>query len=262
MGLWVSVYGGAYIMAKDLFATNSWFQKMIAGEPKNPAQKPSHADVEEAADKVVSTLNAIISTVGVVIWYFEDMKVMLKPEDFAFSHSAIREYCLCITGAYMMFDFGRILYYLLKPIPGTSPSGRIAFLIHHIVVASACFFSAALHYGTFYTGIFSFGEFTTVLLNLRFFLSKAGYRQSPIYTVNEYLFAILFFGIRVVGGWIMMWHMQVRWSAYQGGWEEHNTSTFIGYLVPACGYTHCVLQCWWFGMIVRMMYRKMKYNIK
>ncbi|TPX50135.1 hypothetical protein SeLEV6574_g01096 [Synchytrium endobioticum] len=253
VGLWTCVFGGVYVLAKDLYTSNAMIRRTIT---EKGITTPSKADIEEAADKAVSTIHAVLSTLGVCLWYFTDHPVTV--EDFAYAHSPIREHCLAIITSYMVFDFVRILTHLIRPVANNTVAigDRIPFLIHHIVVASACFISAATHYGSFYTGLFSFGEVTTVLLNFRFFLLKAGYKGRPIYKLNEYVFAGGFFFIRVVAGWAYMWHMHIRWPAYRAGWGKHNTSPLIGYLIPVCGYTHCLLQVYWFGMILRMLLRK------
>jgi hypothetical protein len=97
-------------------------------------------------------------------------------------------------------------------------------------------------------------EASTPFLNLRFFLADLGFKQHPIYLVNDILFMLTFLVSRVILNILVFKNVDENFMVWD--FESRNVPKSIAYVLPILGHVHLFLQLYWFALILRILYRK------
>jgi hypothetical protein len=101
-------------------------------------------------------------------------------------------------------------------------------------------------------------EITTPILNFRFFLKQL---HTPVSwrILNDFLFATLFFAIRVVFNTFLIKEVVSLLPSFLAhGSEVANVPAAVVMTPPILAGLHVCLQYYWFALIVRMIVRKMR----
>lgn len=222
----------------------------------------SYFTIEEWANRTVSTLHAVIACYGSVHWFIADKHLLRSPSDYGFLESVYCDFYLGVTLGYLLFDLLRLLYFrFIVMSKHTVTSAPVASMfIHHTVIILAYYLGVQYHYGTFYMALFLNNEITTPFLNARFLMAERGMKMHKIYALNEMAFIAGFFISRVVGNLAILYHMQIHLHHFRLLIAEKYLPTPIFYLLPVLAYSHCMLQLYWFALLVRMAYRKFMYG--
>jgi len=116
---------------------------------------------------------------------------VLNSSDF-FRTSSESYHCNLVFMGYLCSDLILMLMYQ-KGMPG-----NVEMAIHHVTVVVCWFIFTRDKFGYSYGLIGNLCEATTPFVNLRFFLDKAGMKNSSIYLINGIMMTVLWFLLRVV----------------------------------------------------------------
>lgn len=158
----------------------------------------------EASDKVrwdnltMSFLHAIISTLlSLYAMYERKWRVIFDTSAEWYGFTGIQAFTMFFSSAYMLYDF----YYMLVRIGFKIPQSKDALLLlHHLIVFYTFYIGSSRQpfVGAFFCNCWLFLEATTPFLNLRFFLAKMKLEHTLLFQVNQILFAIGYFLVRIV----------------------------------------------------------------
>ncbi|TPX60726.1 hypothetical protein PhCBS80983_g01628 [Powellomyces hirtus] len=220
----------------------------------------SRAAIEEWANRCVSTIHAVIAFYGSIDWFVQDRHLIRDPSDYGFIRSHLCEFYMGVTFGYLFFDLLRLLYYKFVAHHNNAVASAPAasMFIHHVVIIIAYYLGVKYHYGTFYMALFLNNELTTPFLNARFLMAERGMKMTRPYALNEVAFVLGFFTSRVVGNIAVLWHMTTHLPFMWPMIESKNVPVPIYFLLPVLAYSHGLLQFYWFALLVRMAYRKLK----
>jgi hypothetical protein len=84
-------------------------------------------------------------------------------------------------------------------------------IIHHMVVIVALEVGVHTHAGTFYMAVLLWNEYSTLFLNLRYFLLYGGYASSKMYYYNGVCLGATFLVFRVVAISFVLGHACMAW---------------------------------------------------
>ncbi|RZF39344.1 hypothetical protein LSTR_LSTR000865 [Laodelphax striatellus] len=124
------------------------------------------------------------------------------------SNTTLQIFTLVSSLSYFVYDLCWCLYYQTEPI---------IMLLHHIasITSLGCILVMGQSGAEGVAGLGSM-EVTNPLLQARWFLRTAGYNRTPIHTLVEWLFIILFIAMRLLYGsrlvYIMMSSDRVPWQ--------------------------------------------------
>ncbi|KAJ3279075.1 hypothetical protein HK104_001793 [Borealophlyctis nickersoniae] len=279
----------SYALIFSLLYACTWH---LVNHLQNPASaKPTQVKdlstkSEEWANRLTSTLHALTACYGFVEWLSHDLSKGLHtsdqaasdPSHAAFTHSTLRDFYIGVTLGYLLFDLGRLVLLQMiasrviaarrgengkidtaAVIGSSAPAaaGAGSMYLHHSVIIVAYSLGVRYQYGTYFLALFLNNEITTPFLNARFFLSSLNLKTHPIYVINDILFAALFFLDRIIGNAYILLSMQhLVATVTERDWEGHGVPWSVGVLLPVFAWIHGGLQVWWFGLIVRMVWRK------
>ncbi|KAI9104987.1 TLC domain-containing protein [Phlyctochytrium arcticum] len=218
--------------------------------------------IEEWANRTASSLHALLACIGCVHWVVADSHLIKKPSDFGFLSSAVCDFYMGVTLGYLLFDILRMSYFrfFVQSSHAVTSAPVTSMFIHHATIIAAYSLGVRYHYGTYYMGLLLNNEITTPFLNARFLMAERGYKASKAYKVNELAFIAGFFVSRVVGNLYILYHMQTHLGTFKPVADTIALPTGIFYLLPVLAYAHALLQFYWFGLLMRMVYRKQRYG--
>ncbi|KAI8826108.1 TLC domain-containing protein [Fimicolochytrium jonesii] len=251
---WVLFFFACYQTAHHLFTPANRFSLGLLA-PNAPV-----SNIEEWANRATSTLHACMAAFGCLSWYQNDKHLLKVPTDYAFLNSFRNDFYLAITLGYLSFDLMRLCYYKwLQPSSHEVSSAPIgSMLFHHLTIILAYTIGVQYHYGTVYMCLFLNNEITTPFLNARFLMGEHNLKKHWAYGANEAIFVIGFFISRIVGNLFILRHVQMHLPTYYAYLIQNGLPTGMYYLLPVLAYAHCGLQVYWFGLLLRMAFRKMK----
>ena len=188
--------------------------------------------------------------------------------DCTFSESYLRDCMLMITCGYLLYDLIFCIYYALTATtPSPAFTSPLVFL-HHILILAAFIYGIYHHIGTFYMSTFLLNEFSTLFLNINFFLAASHLPTlSPyaqyLYILNAVSLLWWFFFFRIVGNlyWLahifaFSWYELYLLWASDSVWQMNASIRIQCALLSILAMGHCIINLLWFGKLIRAVMRK------
>ena len=197
------------------------------------------ADRSYWAASVVSVVNCLV-LVPMAAAASMELPLLSPSASFSINSPLSTQACLAMVG-YTTYDLMPLLWHRAEW------GGVGMYLVHHVCTVLSWGISAGSGYSHSITVSVLFLEATGPFVNLRWFLSAHGYKETKFYIANGVVMFLLFFALRVVFNW---WIFITRFILH---WDEFTTQqpTYIAAADLFFFPINLALQLLWFSKIVK-----------
>jgi len=221
-------YWGLYLASDVVFARLFPFYNKL-----------SSGDRAEWGSRVVSTINALVTTYGCVVVLSTDRAVH---EDPMFGYSMRAEWYHKVIIGYFVYDGLLVLANKQLRSFGT--------VVHHVLGLLGPGSATYYRHGQLFTLLWIFTEVTTPLVNNRWFLAVAKKTDSKFYIINGIAMTLAFIVFRcllvpIYGAYALYTH----WDNY------FKVAVAIQYLLFICMVGVTSLNYYWTGLMIRGLLR-------
>jgi hypothetical protein len=229
----------------------------LLGLSKHPFSKR-----DEVANRISSTAHALYQVSNCISFFrFVASGFYSSRTLDIYSNPPQVHFFLLPTLSYMCFDLIRMILYFFCTMSSKKPVINPSMVLHHLIIIGAYVFGQVYAYGTLFMGLFIFNEMTTPFLNSRMILGEFDLKSHPAYQFSTYLFALAFTFCRFVYNFFVIGKMVLSLQSLQslqGKTPPYHVPVAVTYYLPTCAFAHVLVNLYWYGYILRMVYRKIQ----